>query len=59
MLDGLAVATQVRGSTSRATAARWAADFVAVEVGVDVETLRTPSGRSATSARRRPAARPT
>jgi AcrR family transcriptional regulator len=43
MLDGLAVATQVRRSAGRATAARWAADFVAAEVGVDAERLLAPA----------------
>jgi len=40
MLDGLAVATQVRGSVPRARAARWAFEFAAQQVGADVDTLR-------------------
>lgn len=46
MLDGLAVATQVRGSLPRATAVRWAAEHAAREVGVDVEAL-TPASAPA------------
>ena len=39
MLDGLAVATQVRGSVPRARAARWAFEFAAQQVGVDPEAI--------------------
>ena len=39
MLDGLAVATQVRRSVPRSRAARWAFEHAAREVGVEVETL--------------------
>jgi AcrR family transcriptional regulator len=45
MLDGLAVATQVRRSVPRAQAARWAAEHAARELGVPVEALAPPSGR--------------
>jgi AcrR family transcriptional regulator len=48
MLDGLAVATQVRRSVPRSRAARWAFEHAAREVGVDVETLT----RSASAGRR-------
>jgi len=39
MLDGLAVATQVRRSMPRTRAARWAAEHAAGEVGIRVEKL--------------------
>ncbi|MDQ1293967.1 MAG: hypothetical protein QG608_1850 [Actinomycetota bacterium] len=39
MLDGLAVATQVRRSLPRRRAARWAAEHAAGEVGIPVEKL--------------------
>jgi AcrR family transcriptional regulator len=39
MLDGLAVATQVRRSVPRARAARWAFEYAAEQVGVPVESL--------------------
>ena len=39
MLDGLAVATQVRHSLTRARAAEWARDFAAHELGLDVRVL--------------------
>jgi AcrR family transcriptional regulator len=45
LLDGLAVATQVRGSLSRRDAARWAAEHAARELGVHPALLAT--GRSA------------
>jgi AcrR family transcriptional regulator len=45
MLDGLAVATQVRRSVPRAQAARWAAEHAARELGVPVEVI-APSGRA-------------
>lgn len=39
MLDGLAVATQVRGSVPRARAARWAFEYAALQVGVEPQVL--------------------
>jgi AcrR family transcriptional regulator len=39
MLDGLAVATQVRRSVPRTRAARWAFEYAAEQVGVPVEAL--------------------
>jgi AcrR family transcriptional regulator len=39
MLDGLAVATQVRHSLSRGLAAEWARDYAARELGLDVGVL--------------------
>jgi AcrR family transcriptional regulator len=39
MLDGLAVATQVRRSVPRARAARWAFEYAAGQVGVEPEAL--------------------
>jgi AcrR family transcriptional regulator len=39
MLDGLAVATQVRRSVPRARAARWAVEYAAEQVGVPAERL--------------------
>jgi AcrR family transcriptional regulator len=45
MLDGLAVATQVRRSVPRARAARWALEFAAQQVGVDAESLLHPPAR--------------
>jgi AcrR family transcriptional regulator len=39
MLDGLAVATQVRHSLSRGLAAEWARDYAARELGFDVAVL--------------------
>ncbi len=41
MLDGLAVATQVRRSVSRALAGRWAAEFAEREVGLEPGALRS------------------
>jgi len=49
MLDGLAVATQVRGSLPRTRAAAWAFEFAAEQVGVPAEDLfaaRRAVGRS-------------
>jgi AcrR family transcriptional regulator len=50
MLDGLAVATQVRRSVPRSRAARWAAEHAAREVGLDPAALlapgRSPQGRT-------------
>jgi AcrR family transcriptional regulator len=50
MLDGLAVATQVRRSVPRARAARWALEYAAAQVGVPADhftpaTGRRPAGR--------------
>ncbi|WP_088285744.1 TetR/AcrR family transcriptional regulator [Kineosporia sp. A_224] len=45
MLDGLAVATQVRVSVRRAQAARWAAESAAREVGLPPEVLLLRGGR--------------
>jgi AcrR family transcriptional regulator len=39
MLDGLAVATQVRRSVPRARAARWAFEYAAAQVGLPAESL--------------------
>ncbi len=43
MLDGLAVATQVRRTVSRRRAARWAAEHAAREVGLDAAALLPPA----------------
>jgi len=43
MLDGLGVATQVRGSVPRARATRWAAEHAAREVGVAPDALLSHS----------------
>jgi AcrR family transcriptional regulator len=50
MLDGLAVATQVRRSVPRSRAARWAVEHAARELGIDPEALNAkasaqPAGR--------------
>jgi AcrR family transcriptional regulator len=46
MLDGLAVATQVRRSVPRARAARWAFEYTADQVGIPTEQLlRRPPSR--------------
>ncbi len=57
MLDGLGVATQVRGSVPRARAARWAAEHAAREVGLSPDALLSHTRLSHTRlshARRRP-----
>jgi AcrR family transcriptional regulator len=57
MLDGLAVATQIRGSMPRNRATRWAFEFAAEQVGVPPELLRPATARDAGTApsRARPA----
>ena len=44
MLDGLAVASQVRGTLSRSRAAAWADEYVARELGLPASP-RPPSPR--------------
>jgi AcrR family transcriptional regulator len=51
MLDGLAVATQVRGTLPRAKAARWAAELAARELGLDAAQLLRPAGAPAPTGR--------
>jgi AcrR family transcriptional regulator len=46
MLDGLAVASQVRRTVSRARAARWAIEHAAAEVGVSPEMLTAAGAAS-------------
>jgi AcrR family transcriptional regulator len=45
MLDGLAVASQVRRSVPRARAARWAFEHAAHELGIDAKTLAAHTKR--------------
>ena len=44
MLDGLAVATQVRRNLPRTRAARWVAELAARETGIDPARLDAPAG---------------
>lgn len=45
MLDGLAVATQVRRTLPRARAVRWVAELAAREIGVEYSALAPRAGR--------------
>lgn len=49
MLDGLAVATQVRQSVRRPVAARWAAETAAAEVGLPADALLLRARRGVAS----------